>query len=83
MNDLLALAVGAHGGLGRWNRLTRLTATASITGTLAIEAHGRTSNAGLRRGTPARAMCHDAPVGLEQAPRQHRDGSRVRPRTVV
>ena len=34
MNDLLALAVGAHGGLGRWNRLKRLTATASITGAL-------------------------------------------------
>jgi hypothetical protein len=34
VNDLLALAVGAHGGLSRWNRLTKLTATASITGAL-------------------------------------------------
>ena len=32
MNELLTLAVGAHGGLSRWNRFTALTATASITG---------------------------------------------------
>ena len=32
MNELLTLAVRAHGGLSRWNRLTTLTATASITG---------------------------------------------------
>ena len=31
MNDLLTLAVGAHGGLDHSNRLTTLTATASIT----------------------------------------------------
>jgi hypothetical protein len=34
MNDLLTLAVGAHGGLSRWNRFTTLTATASITGAI-------------------------------------------------
>jgi len=34
MNELLTLAVGAHGGLNRWNRFTTLTATASITGAL-------------------------------------------------
>jgi hypothetical protein len=34
MNELLTLAVGAHGGLSRWNRFTTLTATASITGVL-------------------------------------------------
>ena len=34
MNELLTLAVRAHGGLSRWNRFTTLTATASITGAL-------------------------------------------------
>src|SRR5271166_4624317 len=34
MNELLTLAVGAHGGLNHWNRFTNLTATASITGAL-------------------------------------------------
>ena len=34
MNELLTLAVRAHGGLSRWNRFTSLTATASITGAL-------------------------------------------------
>jgi hypothetical protein len=34
MNELLTLAVRAHGGLSRWNRITNLTATASITGAL-------------------------------------------------
>jgi hypothetical protein len=34
MNELLTLALAAHGGLSRWNRFTSLTATASITGAL-------------------------------------------------
>lgn len=34
MNELLTIAVGAHGGLRRWNRFTTLTAKASITGAL-------------------------------------------------
>ena len=34
MDELLAQAVEAHGGLSRWNRLATLTATASITGAL-------------------------------------------------
>jgi hypothetical protein len=34
MNDLLESAVAAHGGLDRWNQLTAITVTASITGAL-------------------------------------------------
>ena len=34
MNELLTLAVGAHGGLSRWNRFPTLTAMVSITGAL-------------------------------------------------
>ena len=34
MNELLTLAVGAHGGLSRWNRFTALSAMVSITGAL-------------------------------------------------
>jgi hypothetical protein len=34
MNELLTLAVRAHGGLSGWNRFTSLTATASITGAI-------------------------------------------------
>jgi hypothetical protein len=34
MNDLLATAVAAHGGLDRWNQITSITADASITGAL-------------------------------------------------
>ena len=32
MNDLLKLAVEAHGGLKRWSRVEAVTAAASITG---------------------------------------------------
>ena len=32
MNDLLKLAVEAHGGLKRWSRMQAVTAAASITG---------------------------------------------------
>lgn len=34
MNDLLALAVEAHGGLERWNSFTKLRASLSITGAI-------------------------------------------------
>ena len=34
MNDLLKLAVEAHGGLDRWNQLKTLTANISVTGAL-------------------------------------------------
>jgi hypothetical protein len=34
MNDLLESAVAAHGGMDRWNQLTAITVTASITGAL-------------------------------------------------
>ena len=34
MNELLTLAVQAHGGLRRWNQLVSLSAEASITGVL-------------------------------------------------
>ena len=34
MNELLALAIGAHGGMGRWQELSRFRAAASITGAL-------------------------------------------------
>jgi hypothetical protein len=34
MNDLLALAIEAHGGMRRWERIERFRATASITGAL-------------------------------------------------
>src|SRR5690348_11260390 len=34
MNDLLQLAVGAHGGLARWNRLKTVKASVSITGAI-------------------------------------------------
>jgi hypothetical protein len=34
MNDLLELAVKAHGGLDRWQQLTEITAHVSISGTL-------------------------------------------------
>src|ERR1700730_15984636 len=34
MNDLLELAVEAHGGLKRWSQLTTVKASLSITGTL-------------------------------------------------
>lgn len=34
MNDLLESVVAAHGGLDRWNQLTAITVTASITGAL-------------------------------------------------
>jgi hypothetical protein len=34
MNDLLKLAVEAHGGLGRWNQLSFVKADASITGAI-------------------------------------------------
>jgi hypothetical protein len=33
MNDLLEIAVAAHGGLDRWNQVTSVTVGASITGT--------------------------------------------------
>lgn len=34
MNDLLSLAVQAHGGLARWNELKTMTASMSITGAI-------------------------------------------------
>jgi len=34
MNELLQLAVRAHGGLDRWTQLKRLKSNMSITGTL-------------------------------------------------
>jgi hypothetical protein len=34
MNDLLELAVEAHGGLKRWSQLTTVKASLSITGML-------------------------------------------------
>ena len=34
MNDLLRLAVDAHGGLARWNRLKTVKASVSITGAI-------------------------------------------------
>lgn len=34
MNELLSLALHAHGGLGRWNKITRLNADLSITGAI-------------------------------------------------
>jgi hypothetical protein len=34
MNDLLELAVEAHGGLKRWSQLTTVKASLSITGNL-------------------------------------------------
>jgi hypothetical protein len=34
MNDLLELAVGAHGGLDRWNQVNSIAVAASITGAL-------------------------------------------------
>jgi hypothetical protein len=37
MNELLALAVEAHGGMGRWDAISRFRAQASITGALWAE----------------------------------------------
>ena len=34
MNDLLEVAVAAHGGLDRWNQVKSITVGASITGAL-------------------------------------------------
>jgi hypothetical protein len=34
MNDLLAFAINAHGGLGRWNRFTKVEADVSIDGAI-------------------------------------------------
>ena len=34
MNDLLALAVNAHGGLKRWNEISTITVAASLTGAI-------------------------------------------------
>jgi hypothetical protein len=34
MNELLAVAIGAHGGMGRWQELSRFRAAASITGAI-------------------------------------------------
>jgi hypothetical protein len=34
MNDLLQLAVNAHGGLKRWNEITTITVAASLTGAI-------------------------------------------------
>jgi hypothetical protein len=34
MNDLLSLAIKAHGGLDRWNTVTSVQADASITGAI-------------------------------------------------
>ncbi len=34
MDDLLALAIDAHGGMKRWDGITRFRATASISGTI-------------------------------------------------
>jgi hypothetical protein len=34
VDDLLAIAIDAHGGMRRWDRLTRFSAAASITGTI-------------------------------------------------
>jgi hypothetical protein len=34
MNDLLQVAVDAHGGLSRWNQLKRVKASLSITGAI-------------------------------------------------
>jgi hypothetical protein len=34
MNDLLQVAVNAHGGLARWNQLKRLKANLSTTGAI-------------------------------------------------
>ena len=34
MNELLAVAIGAHGGMGRWQELSRFRAVASITGAI-------------------------------------------------
>jgi hypothetical protein len=34
MNDLLQLAVNAHGGLKRWNEITTITVAASLTGAM-------------------------------------------------
>jgi len=34
MNDLLSLAIKAHGGLDRWNTVTSVEITASITGAI-------------------------------------------------
>ena len=34
MNDLLAFAIDAHGGLDRWNTFTRLKAEVSIDGAI-------------------------------------------------
>src|SRR5271163_809575 len=34
MNELLALAVKAHGGLARWNEVKTITVAASITGAI-------------------------------------------------
>jgi hypothetical protein len=36
MNDLLTLAVDAHGGLNRWNRLSTVRSSMSITGALGL-----------------------------------------------
>ena len=34
MNDLLQLAVNAHGGLKRWNEISTITVAASLTGAI-------------------------------------------------
>jgi hypothetical protein len=34
VNDLLSLAIKAHGGLDRWNTVTSVEAAASITGAI-------------------------------------------------
>ncbi|SHN26600.1 hypothetical protein [Cryptosporangium aurantiacum] len=38
MNDLLALAVDAHGGLPRWQELSRFRASVSVTGIVQLDA---------------------------------------------
>ena len=44
MNDLLQLAVNAHGGLKRWNEISKITVAASLTGgDLVREEPGRLS----------------------------------------
>src|ERR1700692_11349 len=58
MNDLLQVAVDAHGGLSRWNQLKRVKASLSITGAIRQK-----RNQGVGGGHPYRLRRHPSLCG--------------------
>ena len=82
MNDLLKLAIDGHGGMQRWEQISRFRAAAAITGAICAP-KGKPDLLGRRRagGRDPRPAAQDHPIPAGQASTQpgSRTGRRSRP----